>query len=321
MTRAHLSARAGFQLQTIEKVERVLEFLSEVGRHPFLGSRVVLYGGTALNVFHLDLPRLSVDADLTYVGSVGVEEMRAERPAVETAIRQLGDSLGYRVTTSSQESHAGRTFYFRYQYHGQGDHFKVDLTFMNRVPLLPYSTERCGLSVPPCSVPTLALAELVAGKCRALMERKAVRDLYDLHLVEQLDLSSPRDDVNPETYRLQRRVRLFYVSMSEAFPCEIDGRWARRFEDAHTQVDTDLYPVLASNDRPSLSDMVRSVDQFLLQHVAPKDREEHEYLQLLDRECTCEPRLLFEPWPDVLDRAQRSPDAAWKVKNLKRRSH
>ena len=37
--------------------------------HPFLGTRMALKGGTALNLFVLDFPRLSVDIDLNYVGS------------------------------------------------------------------------------------------------------------------------------------------------------------------------------------------------------------------------------------------------------------
>ncbi|MCE5190186.1 MAG: nucleotidyl transferase AbiEii/AbiGii toxin family protein, partial [Actinomycetia bacterium] len=72
--RPSLIDTAGYPPQTVEKVERLLELLIEVGGHPYLAPRLRLHGGTALNVFHLSMPRLSVDADLTYMGRVPLDE-------------------------------------------------------------------------------------------------------------------------------------------------------------------------------------------------------------------------------------------------------
>ncbi|MGV8082514.1 MAG: nucleotidyl transferase AbiEii/AbiGii toxin family protein [Coriobacteriia bacterium] len=125
---------AGYPPQTIEKVERLLELLVEVGGHPYLGSRLRLHGGTALNIFHLPMPRLSVDADLTYIGRVALDEYEAERPVLESAMSELGSKLDYRVTTSDKVEHSGRTFKFRYRYAGQPDLVKVDFIYLNRAP-------------------------------------------------------------------------------------------------------------------------------------------------------------------------------------------
>ena len=46
------------------------------------------------------MPRLSVDADLTYVGQVTKEGLEAERPEMERALTELGTRLGYSVSTS-----------------------------------------------------------------------------------------------------------------------------------------------------------------------------------------------------------------------------
>ena len=100
--RPNLLDTAGYQPQTVEKVERLLELLAEFGGHPFLGPRARLHGGTALNVFHLGMPRLSVDADLTYVGQVTKEGLEAERPEMERALTELGTRLGYSVSTSGK---------------------------------------------------------------------------------------------------------------------------------------------------------------------------------------------------------------------------
>ena len=58
-----------FQPQNLEKVERLLDVLEELVRHPDLRGRWAMHGGTALNLFMLDVPRLSVDIDISYIGA------------------------------------------------------------------------------------------------------------------------------------------------------------------------------------------------------------------------------------------------------------
>jgi predicted nucleotidyltransferase component of viral defense system len=53
----------GFQSNNLEKVLRLRELLTEFQKHSFLGGRLVLKGGTALNLFYLGLTRLSADID------------------------------------------------------------------------------------------------------------------------------------------------------------------------------------------------------------------------------------------------------------------
>ena len=60
----------GFEADNLEKLLRLRELLTEFHKHPFLRGKLVLKGGTALNLFYLDLARLSVDIDLNYVAHV-----------------------------------------------------------------------------------------------------------------------------------------------------------------------------------------------------------------------------------------------------------
>ena len=80
------AARHGFSLQSYEKVHVLLRLLRSILDHPFLGSRMALKGGTALNLFLLDLPRLSVDIHLNYIGSVDREVMLSDRPRIEQSV-------------------------------------------------------------------------------------------------------------------------------------------------------------------------------------------------------------------------------------------
>ncbi len=63
------AADAGFQKDPFEKVIRLTELLESLRSHPFLKPRIALKGGTALNLFVFDVPRLSVDIDLNYIGA------------------------------------------------------------------------------------------------------------------------------------------------------------------------------------------------------------------------------------------------------------
>ena len=83
------AARTGYRLETLEKVLRLLELLDEFAEDPMLSQRLALKGGTALNVFHLDLDRLSVDIDSNYVGALDLAAMERERPEVDAAIDHL----------------------------------------------------------------------------------------------------------------------------------------------------------------------------------------------------------------------------------------
>ena len=103
----------GFRAELLEKTIQLLSLLDALRAHPFLGAgRWALKGGTALNAFdifdvlHGDLPRLSVDADLNYVGAVDRQTTQAERPRVEQALRDVCTREGFTIVRTATE-HAG----------------------------------------------------------------------------------------------------------------------------------------------------------------------------------------------------------------------
>jgi predicted nucleotidyltransferase component of viral defense system len=69
-TLQRIASETGLPAPTLEKVLRLLDLLQAIAADPSLRTRVALKGGTALNVFHLALDRLSVDIDLNYVGAL-----------------------------------------------------------------------------------------------------------------------------------------------------------------------------------------------------------------------------------------------------------
>lgn len=168
---------SGFQPRTLDKVERLLDLLDEMQRHPDLKGKLAMHGGTAINLFMLDIPRLSVDIDISYVGALPREEMLRERPFIECAIEEVGRGQGYDVS-AGDGGHAGRTFVLRYRGDWGTDHVKIDCIYMNRSPLFPIRSRCCPLR-PDVGVPMFEDAELAGGKVKAFFDRVKIRDLYD----------------------------------------------------------------------------------------------------------------------------------------------
>ncbi len=94
------AAATGFQAEPLEKVIRLLGLLDALRSHPFLKTRIALKGGTALNLFAFDVPRLSVDIDLNYLGAAKRETMQADRPKVEQAVQAVCGRLGIGIKRS-----------------------------------------------------------------------------------------------------------------------------------------------------------------------------------------------------------------------------
>jgi len=172
--------QTGFRPEVVEKVLRLNGILHRLHDHPSATNLWVLKGGTALNLFHLDVPRLSVDVDLNFVGSADLKGMVEVRPGFEDALTSCCEREGCSVKRAPTE-HAGGKFRLRYpSVFGGSQNLEVDVSYVARVPLFQaaYKTVR----FPPGStleVPVLDLTELAAGKFSALVQRSVPRDAFD----------------------------------------------------------------------------------------------------------------------------------------------
>ena len=188
-TLQRLADETGHQLGTLEKVLRLLDLLQEIARDPLLSERLVLKGGTALNVFHLGLDRLSVDIDLNYIGALDRAVMETERPAVDAALNRLLASQGYSIRRQPDE-HAGGKWLSRYASAlGGNATLELDVNYMARQPLFGAARmdSRPLAEVQASDVLVLDLHEIVAGKLVALVDRHAARDLFDARRILSID--------------------------------------------------------------------------------------------------------------------------------------
>ena len=158
-----------------------MSLLDGLNAHPFLKPRIALKGGTALNLFVFDVPRLSVDIDLNYIGAAARETMLDERPKVEQAVRAVCSRDGLPIKRMPSE-HAGGKWRLAYtRSTGDSGNLELDVNFMLRVPLWePVFTEcRPVGSFRAAPARVLEPHELAAGKLAALLARSASRDIFD----------------------------------------------------------------------------------------------------------------------------------------------
>lgn len=123
----------GFRPEILEKVWHLMNILNAINEHFFLNGKLILKGGTALNLFIFDLPRLSVDIDLNYIGQSNRDGMLLERPLIEQALEAMFQREGMLVQRIPQK-HAGGKWQLKYEsaLGGRGN-LEVDLNFMFRV--------------------------------------------------------------------------------------------------------------------------------------------------------------------------------------------
>jgi predicted nucleotidyltransferase component of viral defense system len=177
------SKSTGFRPEILEKAYQLLNLLNGFNSHPFLKNRFALKGGTALNLFFFDMPRLSVDIDLNYIGAVDRAVMQKERPEVERAIQDVCTREGMQCIRIPRE-HAGGKLRLRYESSiSESGNLEADLNYMFRLPLWPLSRydSRIRGMFEANEIPLLDIHELTAGKFAALFSRNESRDLFDVY--------------------------------------------------------------------------------------------------------------------------------------------
>jgi len=300
-----VAKQTGFDPYNIEKVLRLKELLREFLRHPFLKGKLVLKGGTGINVFLFELPRLSVDIDLNYLGQVDRDRMQAERPEVERAVEQIALGLGYR-THAGKNDWALTEFHLSFNNHAKrADHLQVEVNFLMRVCALPpQSLKAIQLAdEAPCEFPVLAIEELMAGKLKAMIERSHPRDLYDLYSFSQAG-------VNHDSEMLTKLTVLFASTLAHDLRSYTLDRYDRvKRED----IERLLYPLLRSGDRPSTKDLTAALRPLLVSVL--DQAKEKAYLDAMARG-EYRPELLFPKRPDIVERIARHPALLWKATNV-----
>jgi len=304
---------SGFSVDSYEKVAVLVRLLEGVRAHPFLGPRMVLKGGTALNLFVLALPRLSVDIDLNYVGAADRDTMLAERPRIEAGIQQVAGRTGLTVKRVPTD-HAGGKWRLTYTgASGRTGTIEVDVNFMLRTPLWP-AGPRDSHPIGGGRAERILLLddhELAAGKLAALVARSASRDLFDAReLLRRPELDRAKLRLGFVVYGGINRVDWRTIGIADVATTAAD-------------VDAQLVPMLRMDVRPgkrqvaAWTDALVAETRALMETVLPLEAHEREFLDRLNEQGEIAAELLTTD-PGMQETIRRQPGLCWKALNVKK---
>ncbi|AXK81546.1 nucleotidyl transferase AbiEii/AbiGii toxin family protein [Pseudolabrys taiwanensis] len=144
-----------------------------------------LKGGTAINLFVRDLPRLSVDIDLTYLP---VQPRDQSLKQIEAALRRIADRIraqiaGCQVTEGAAEGRVNKLFVQL----GTAT-VKIEVTPVLRGSVYPAQTRTVTQTVEDefgfAEIQVVSHSDLYAGKLVAALDRQHPRDFFDVrHLL------------------------------------------------------------------------------------------------------------------------------------------
>lgn len=310
---AAVAESTGFRLEMIEKAAHLLHLLNALQSHPFIKGKLALKGGTALNLFFFNIPRLSVDIDLNYVGTEDRAAMLEERPKLEQAMQAVFSREEFTLRRMPEE-HAGGKWSLRFpSATGRTGNLDVYINFMFRIPLWPVKemdSRQLG-DWQAKNQPVFDIHEIAAGKIAALLSRRQVRDLYDCHRILQMDnLDLDRFRVAFVTYGAMNRKDWRTVSVDDV-----------NFEPE--EFSRQLVPTLRINEREKLENLSECGSRLvaecrrMLTALLPFTEAELNFLDSLLDKGEIAPGLLTDD-PSLQDRIHRHPLLTWKAVNVRR---
>lgn len=158
-----------------EQVKLLVQVLPYIAKE----ETFALKGGTAINLFVRNLPRLSVDIDLTYLGFEGRDEafknindglarivIRLEKAGIKATILKNKENIGKIICSTPSAN------------------IKIEPNYTLRGYAYPPEKMRINTKVESkygfATIKVISTAELYGGKICAALDRQHPRDLFDI---------------------------------------------------------------------------------------------------------------------------------------------
>jgi predicted nucleotidyltransferase component of viral defense system len=157
-----------------------------VGVLPYVATEncFALKGGTAINLFVRDLPRLSVDIDLVYLP---IEDRETSLIGIRSALSRIAERIRKAIPDGvvTDSANAGGTLVLVRQRNAQ---IKIEVTPVLRGTVYPTELKTVRPIVEEqfgfAEIQVVSFADLYAGKLVAALDRQHPRDLFDVqHLL------------------------------------------------------------------------------------------------------------------------------------------
>lgn len=162
-----------------KQVSLLLDILPEVAKE----ETFALHGGTAINLFCLNMPRLSVDIDLTYVPASASRDTDLQN--IRTSLEKLRERLNKKIPTIRFTDPVRAEEELKLICTTSDAMVKIEVNQINRGVIAP--TEFIVLCEKAqetfdkfCEVRMVSKGQLWGGKINAALDRQHPRDLFDV---------------------------------------------------------------------------------------------------------------------------------------------
>lgn len=299
----------GFIRDNLEKVIRLSDILRYFNSSPLLIENLALKGGTAINLTVFNLPRLSVDIDLDFTKECSKEEMIAARKLINKEILNYMFAQGYTLSPNTKNPHSLDSWAFYYQNAaGNKDNIKIEINYSMRNHILLVEEVKTAIDfIQPFSIRALAPLELFGSKIKALIERTAARDLYDVYNMIDQSLFSDED------LNLLRKTIFFYLAVGGSNPPQTNFNFDAIDKLKFPQIRAHLIPVLRKSEHFDFEKAKTTVKEFLSSLLIPTEKEK-EFIDNFNNNIYS-PELLFEN-EEIINRIKEHPMAIWKTRKM-----
>ncbi|MBN1282884.1 MAG: nucleotidyl transferase AbiEii/AbiGii toxin family protein [Proteobacteria bacterium] len=262
--------------------------------------RFALKGGTALNFFVLDMPRLSVDIDLTFLPVTPRDEALQN---ISDALEKLADRIKRSMPDSKIEriKAKGEVRVTKLFVRREGALIKIEPNEIIRGTVFPCeeltlakkAEDLFELSV---SAHLLSIADLYGGKLCAALDRQHPRDLFDVKLL--LESSGLTDDI-------RRAFVIYLASHNRPMNELLNPSW----QDIRQTFENEFKDISAVE--VTCDDLIATRDAFLKELLGSLTLVERQFLLSIKK---------GEPEWDLmgLDGIDRLPALQWKIQNVRR---
>lgn len=299
--------KTNFIKDNIEKLLRLTDILKFINTDMFFKDRLILKGGTAINLTVVDLPRLSVDIDFDYAHNIEREAMQAEKEAIKTRLSDYMWQSGYSLMSKSKEHFALGSFVYNYlNSAGNRDNIKVEINYLDRCHILMPEHRNINTHVTEnlFKVLTLDKIELYASKINALLSRSTPRDLYDVYKMIIKNIITDEE--------LLRKSIIFYNAIGgEKDIDNLNFKMIDAINPGH--IKRQLKPVISKKDTFDFIAAREIVKEYIKRIINLTDKEKEFITKFRDKEYI--PELLFED-NDIITRIEKHPMALWRTREI-----
>jgi predicted nucleotidyltransferase component of viral defense system len=300
----NIARETNFIKDNIEKVLRLCSILNFIFSDTYLKDKLVLKGGTAINLFYANLPRLSVDIDLDFTLDINKDELVIYKENIKKTIIDYMVKEDFVLKNSTKEYYSLISLVFNYKNSVNNlDTIKIEINFMDRIHVLPLEIKNCNhYNNFICrDIIVLNPIELYASKINALISRAASRDIYDVY--KMINLNIIKD------YDLLKKCLIFYSMVGGEQ--NIDSiNFSKIMNLSYHDIKLKLKPVLSKDDSFNYLDAKEVVINYI-NNLLNFDDCDYKFINEF-RIKKYNPKLLFNE--EIAHKLKNHPMAIWRCK-------